>query len=148
MIRLFTPIFLFIFGLIVSVYSYQAYGDFSEYGAAFYPTVIGVILAFFGFIDFIMEIKLKGKYVFQSFDLIQDGKIILLITAVIGFYILTVDYLGFVLTTTLILCFLTLPFMVKNKILIAVLLFILAIGIYLLFAKLLLVGLPGGILFE
>lgn len=148
MIRLFTPIVLFIFGLIVSIYSYQTYGDFSEYGAAFYPTVIGAIVAIFGLIDFGMEVKIKGKYVFQNFDLIQDGKIILLMTAVVGFYIFTVDYLGFILTTSLILIALTLPLLGKHKILTALFLVVLAVGIYLLFAKVLLVGLPNGIFFE
>lgn len=148
MIRLITPFILFLFGLCVSIYSYQTYGDFAQYGAAFYPTVIGVLVVFFSLIDFIMELKLKGKYVFQHFDLIQDGKAILLIIAVVSFYIFMTDYLGFVLTTFLILTTLTLPLLKTRKLLTVLFLFALSIGIYFLFAKILLVGLPIGILFE
>ena len=78
----------------------------------------------------------------------QDGKIILLMIGIVGFYIGVSDYLGFVITTSLILIFMTLPFIKKHKILTALFLFILSIGIYLLFAKVLLVGLPAGALFE
>lgn len=148
MFRLVTPLILFLFGLLIAIYSYQTYGDFAEYGAAFYPTIIGILVAFFGLVDFIMELRIKGKYVFQNFDLVQDGKIILLMIGIVGFYIGVSDYLGFVITTSLILIFMTLPFIKKHKILTALFLFILSIGIYLLFAKVLLVGLPAGALFE
>ncbi|AAU36887.1 MULTISPECIES: tripartite tricarboxylate transporter TctB family protein [Basfia] len=148
MFRLITPIALFFFGLFVSIYSYQSYGDFAEYGAAFYPTAVGVLVSFFSLVDFIMELRIKDKYVFQHFDFFQDGKIILLIIAIISFYIFVADYLGFIITTSLILIFLTLPFLEKYKLLTALLLIILSIGIYLLFARVLLVGLPSGIIFE
>lgn len=148
MFRLATPLILFLFGLLIAVYSYRAYGDFAEYGAAFYPTVIGSLVAFFGLVDFVMEVKIKGKYVFQNFDWVQDGKIMLLMIGVVVFYIGASDYLGFVITTSLILIVMTLPLIKKHKMLTALFLFILSIGIYFLFAGVLLVGLPRGVLFE
>lgn len=148
MIRLFTPAFLFVFGLIVSIYSYQTYGDFHDFGAAFYPTIIGGLVSLFGLIDFGMELKIKGKYIFQSFDLKQDGKIILLLTLTILFYLIAVEYLGFILTTAIILIALTLPFLKSHRLSTALFLFVLAIGIYFLFAKVLMVPLASGVLFE
>ncbi|WP_439236185.1 tripartite tricarboxylate transporter TctB family protein [Lonepinella koalarum] len=148
MIRLLTPVILLIFGLIISGYSYYTYGDFSDYGAAFYPTIIGFLVAFFSLIDFVMELKLKGKYIFQHFDLVQDGKIILLLSGVVLFYLISSEYLGFVISVAIILNVLSMPFLTKNRVLVSLFLIMLSIGIYLLFAKVLLVGLPTGTLFE
>ncbi|HBO38820.1 MAG TPA: hypothetical protein DD638_09175 [Pasteurellaceae bacterium] len=148
MFRLLTPLFIFSFGLIVSVYSYITYADFSTYGAAFYPTIIGGAVAFFALLDFVMELKLRNKYVVQIINVKQDIKIIGIMVATVLFYIASVDYLGFILTTSLILLCLTLPLLKKQRIMTAVFLIILAVGIYLLFAKVLQVSLPSGILFE
>ncbi|MDH2927787.1 MULTISPECIES: tripartite tricarboxylate transporter TctB family protein [Lonepinella] len=148
MIRLLTPVILLIFGLIISGYSYYTYGDFSDYGAAFYPTIIGFLVSFFGLIDFIMEVKLRDKYIFQSFDWLQDGKVILAISVIVLFYLFSSEYVGFILSVAIILNVLTQPFLEKNRLFIGSLLFLLSIGIYFLFAKVLLVGLPSGMLFE
>jgi hypothetical protein len=148
MVRLITPFILCLFGIVVSVYSYITYADFTSYGAAFYPTVIGAFVSIFSLIDLGMEIKMKSKYVFQSFNLSQDCKIILLIIGVIFFYIFCVEYLGFIITVSIILITLTLPLLKTGKILTALFLIILSVGIYYLFARVLLVNLPSGIWFE
>lgn len=148
MIRLITPFILILFGLAVSVYSYTAYGDFADYGAAFYPTVIGGLVSFFALIDFGMEMRMKGKAVVQSFSLSRDGKVILLMAGVVFFYLFCVEYLGFILTVSIILIALTLPLLKTGKISTALFLVLLAVGIYYLFARVLLVSLPGGVWFE
>lgn len=148
MIRLITPFILVLFGLVVSVYSYTAYGDFSEYGAAFYPTIVGGLVSLFALIDFGMEMRMKGKAVVQSFSLSRDGKVILLMTGVVFFYLFCVEYLGFILTVSIILIALTLPLLKTGKISTALFLVLLSVGIYYLFARVLLVSLPGGVWFE
>ena len=148
MFRLLTPLFIFSFGLIIAVYSYITYADFDAYGAAFYPTIVGGLVALFALIDFMMEFKLRKQSVFQIVNAIQDIKIIVLIVSVVLFYIIALDYLGFILTTALILITLAIPLLKKHRITTSVFLILLAIGIYLLFAKVLLVPLPNGILFE
>lgn len=148
MVRLITPFILCIFGLIISVYSYNTYTDFASYGAAFYPTIIGTLVSFFALIDFIIEVKMKDKYVFSRFNLSQDGSIILFVCGIVFFYILCSDYIGFILTTSIMLIVLTLPFLKTGKILTALFLIILSVGIYYLFARVLLVSLPDGLLFE
>ena len=146
MFRLFTPIILSVFGLWIAIYSYIKYADFKTYGAAFYPTIIGFLVFLFAILDFLMELKIKNKNL--NFNLSIDGKFILLIAAVVIFYIVAANYLGFILTTAIILNAMVLPLVKKNKIFIGAFLIILSIGIYLLFAKVLLVGLPSGILFK
>lgn len=148
MVRLITPFILCIFGLIISVYSYNTYTDFASYGAAFYPTIIGTLVSFFALIDFIIEVKMKDKYVFSRFNLSQDGSIILFVCGIVFFYILCSDYIGFILTTSIMLIVLTLPFLKTGKILTALFLIILSVGIYYLFARVLLVSLPDGLLFQ
>ena len=148
MFRLLTPLFIFSFGLIIAVYSYITYADFDSYGAAFYPTIVGGLVALFALIDFMMELNLRKKHAFQIINVIQDIKIIILIIGVVLFYIVAIDYLGFILTTALILIGLAVPLLKKHRITTSVFLILLATGIYLLFAKVLLVPLPNGILFE
>ncbi len=148
MFRLLTPLFIFSFGLIISFYSYVTYADFDTYGAAFYPTVVGALVALFALLDFVMEFKLRKKYVFQIFNVAQDVKIIGIMIGTVLFYVITIDYLGFILTTSLILVALTLPLIKKQRLITTIFLVLLAIGIYLLFAKVLLVPLPDGLLFE
>ncbi len=148
MVRLITPLLLLVFGITISFYSYQTYGDFNEYGAAFYPTIIGGLVAVFGFVDFVMEMKIKGKYVFQHFNSVQDSKALLLIVAVVLFYLFVSEIAGFVITTATVLLALTLPLIKSRKIFTALFLIALSYGIYLLFAQVLMVSLPSGTLLD
>ena len=147
MFRLIAPLFISLFGIIVSIYSYITYQDFSSYGAAFYPTVIGVLVALFAIIDFCMERNIRHKYIFQVFDIKRDIKYSLMISLIVLFYILVIDYLGFIVTTSIILLSLTLPYIKEKRMLIGSFLIIISTGIYFLFAKVLLVPLSSGILF-
>lgn len=147
MIRFITPIILILFGLIISIYSYCTYGDFHSYGAAFFPTIIGGCVAAFAMLDLIIEISIRNKYVFQNINFKKDLKVIFGISLVILFYIFLSDLLGFVVTTSILLMGLTLPFVKKNRLILAIFLIILSILINLLFAKVLLVPLPEGIFF-
>jgi len=142
------PFILCIFGLVISIYSYSTYGDFNSYGAAFYPTVIGGLVFFFSLVDFVMEIKMKEQYIFQRFNLLRDGKTILLMCGLVFFYIFCVEYLGFILTASIILIVWTLPLLKTGKILTALFLIILSVGIYYLFAHILLVNLPSSMFFR
>ncbi|MDD0824066.1 tripartite tricarboxylate transporter TctB family protein [Mannheimia sp. AT1] len=148
MIRFITPVLLCIFGSIIAIYSYTTYGDFDSYGAAFFPTIIGVCVVVFSLLDLIIEISIRNKYVFQNFNIKQDVKVILAISFSVLFYIFASDFIGFVATTSLILLGLTLPFVNKNRLILTIFLIILSILIYLLFAKVLLVPLPDGTLFS
>ena len=148
MFRLLTPLFIFSFGLIIAVYSYITYADFDSYGAAFYPTIVGGLVALFALIDFLMEFKLRKNHIVDIISAIQDIKIIGLMAGVVLLYTIAIDYLGFILTTALILIGLAVPLLKKHRITTSVFLILLAVGIYLLFAKVLLVPLPNGILFE
>jgi putative tricarboxylic transport membrane protein len=148
MVRLLTPFILFIFGLIISIYSYITYADFDSYGAAFYPTIIGGLVSSFSLVDFFMELKMKKAYVFQSFNFYRELMAVIFVLGAILFYILFSDVLGFILTVSFILIAMSAPLVKKNKVLTAIFLVFVAIAIYLLFAKILQVSLPAGVLFE
>ncbi|KGQ49109.1 tripartite tricarboxylate transporter TctB family protein [Gallibacterium anatis] len=147
MLRLLTPLFIFILGLTISLYSYYTYADFSSYGAAFFPTIIGIFVSFFSIIDFLMELKIRNKYIFQSFNFKRDILSTLLIITLIFSYLIVSEYIGFILTCSLILITLTIPLLKTKKLITTIFLIILSISIYILFAKVLLVSLPTGILF-
>lgn len=147
MLRLFIPISLFLFGLTLASYSYFAYQDFFEYGASFYPVIIGGVTALLACIDFLFELKNSHKYIYQRLNLRKDLKIISVICVMVLFYIMATDYLGFILTSTLILSSLVLPRIATHKLFTLLLLLMISIGIYFLFANILLVPLPIGIFF-
>lgn len=148
MVRLLTPFILFIFGLIISIYSYLTYADFDTYGAAFYPTIIGGLVSSFSLIDFLMELNMRKSYVFRSFNFYRELLAMIVVAGGVLFYILLSDILGFILTVSLILIMMSVSLVKKNKILTAIFLVFVAMAIYLLFAKVLQVSLPAGILFE
>lgn len=148
MIRILTPLLILTISLIISIYSYYTYGDFTSYGAAFYPTIIGGILCIFSLIDFFMELNLKKKYIFKKIDIKKDIFSGSLIIITIIFYIIASNFLGFILTTSIILISLTIPFIKNRKVITTIFLIFLSFAIYFLFAKILLVSLPNGIFFE
>lgn len=148
MLRLLTPILIFLLGLSISIYSYITYSDFNSYGAAFFPTIIGILLSLFSIIDFFMELKLKNKYVFQSINLKRNTIGICIVSFSILSYIVFSHFIGFVLTVSLILNFLIIPLLDKNKTIVSIFLIALSLGIYSVFSKILLVSLPSGILFN
>ena len=129
MVRLLTPFILFIFGLIISIYSYITYADFDSYGAAFYPTIIGGLVSSFSLVDFFMELKMKKAYVFQSFNFYRELMAVIFVLGAILFYILFSDVLGFILTVSFILIAMSAPLVKKNKVLTAIFLVFVAIAI-------------------
>ncbi|PJG85729.1 tripartite tricarboxylate transporter TctB family protein [Conservatibacter flavescens] len=148
MVRLFTPLILCIFGLFIASYSYITYADFSAYGAAFYPTIIGCLVALFSLMDFVMELKIRHAYVVQSINLNHQLKAVGFVCFAIVFYIVFSERIGFILTTGLILILMALPWVKKNKILTALFLMLVSAAIYGVFAQVLQVALPTGALFE
>ncbi|TNG89287.1 tripartite tricarboxylate transporter TctB family protein, partial [Pasteurellaceae bacterium USgator41] len=126
----------------------STYGDFDSYGAAYYPTIIGALVSVFSFVDFIMELKMKKTYVFQSFNFSREIIAVCFVAIAILFYIFLADVLGFVITTSLILIFMAIPLVKKQKVFTALFLIVVATLIYLLFAKVLQVSLPVGLFFE
>ncbi|MDU8924808.1 tripartite tricarboxylate transporter TctB family protein [Pasteurellaceae bacterium LIM206] len=148
MIRLFIPFILFFFGLVISAYSYITYADFASYGAAFYPTIIGILVAVFSVIDFLMEVNMRKEYVFQSINIRRELLAVSFVFVSIVFYVLCSDILGFIITTSLILILMTIPLIKTHKFSTALFLILVSVGIYLLFAQVLQVSLPQGILLE
>ncbi|MEQ4921962.1 tripartite tricarboxylate transporter TctB family protein [Proteus hauseri] len=126
------------FGLFLIVYSAYSLGDFSEYGAAFMPSIIGGGIIIFSLID-IFSRKQETDTPLVTW---HEIKFVLLIIGVILFYVLAADYLGFILTGLII----TAPLMMKYAKLKYIYSFIISasvvLGVYYLFTAVLLVPLP------
>ena len=120
------------FGLFLIVYSAYSLGDFSEYGAAFMPSIIGGGMIIFSR-DQESDIPLVSWH---------EIKFVLLIIGIILFYVLASDYLGFILTGLII----TAPLMMKYATTKPIYSFIISasvvLGVYYLFTAVLLVPLP------
>ncbi|KLU19269.1 tripartite tricarboxylate transporter TctB family protein [Proteus cibarius] len=126
------------FGLFLIVYSAYSLGDFSEYGAAFMPSIIGGGMIIFSLID-IFSRDQESDIPLVSW---HEIKFVLLIIGIILFYVFASDYLGFILTGLII----TAPLMMKYAITKPIYSFIISasvvLGVYYLFTAVLLVPLP------
>jgi len=126
------------FGFFLIGYSSYSLGDFSEYGAAFMPSVVGAGMIIFSLTD-MMSRKNEDETPLVSW---HEIKFVLIVAGLIIFYILCVDYLGFILTGLVI----TAPLMMKYARAKAVYSFIISlgvvVGVYYLFTAVLLVQLP------
>lgn len=126
------------FGAFLIAYSTYSLGDFSEYGAAFMPSVVGGGIIFFSLTDMLSNKKEEDVPLVTWHEI----KNVIIITGLIIFYILFVDYLGFILTGLII----TAPLMMKYAKTKAIYSFIISfgvvVGVYYLFTTVLLVPLP------
>jgi len=126
------------FGFFLIGYSTYSLGDFSEYGAAFMPSVVGGGIIIFSLTDMLSR---KNE---EDVPLVtwHEMKFVLIISGLIIFYILCVDYLGFILTGLVI----TAPLMMKYARAKAIYSLIISlgvvVGVYYLFTAVLLVPLP------
>jgi len=126
------------FGFFLIGYSTYSLGDFSEYGAAFMPSVVGGGIIIFSLTDMLSR---KNE---EDVPLVtwHEIKFVLIISGLIIFYILCVDYLGFILTGLVI----TAPLMMKYARAKAIYSLIISlgvvVGVYYLFTAVLLVPLP------
>lgn len=129
---------MFFFGIFLIGYSSYSLGDFSEYGAAFMPSVVGAGIIIFSLTDMLSR-KNEDDVPLVTW---HEIKFVLIVSALILFYILFVDYLGFILTGLII----TAPLMMKYARAKAAYSFIISlgvvIGVYYLFTTVLLVPLP------
>lgn len=126
------------FGFFLIGYSTYSLGDFSEYGAAFMPSVVGGGIIIFSLAD-MMSRKNEDDVPLVTW---HEIKFVLIVSGLIIFYILFVDYLGFILTGLII----TAPLMMKYARAKAAYSFIISlgvvVGVYYLFTAVLLVPLP------
>ena len=126
------------FGFFLIGYSSYSLGDFSEYGAAFMPSVVGGGIIIFSLAD-MMSRKNEDDVPLVTW---HEIKFVLIVSGLIIFYILFVDYLGFILTGLII----TAPLMMKYARAKAAYSFIISlgvvVGVYYLFTAVLLVPLP------
>ncbi|WP_249215907.1 tripartite tricarboxylate transporter TctB family protein [Citrobacter sp. JGM124] len=126
------------FGVFLIGYSTYSLGDFSEYGAAFMPSVVGGGIIIFSLTDMLSHKKEEDIPLVTWHEI----KYVIMIAGLIIFYILGVDYLGFILTGLII----TAPLMMKYARTKAVYSFIISlvvvVGVYYLFTAVLLVPLP------
>lgn len=129
---------MFFFGLFLIGYSTYSLGDFSEYGAAFMPSVVGGGIIIFSLTDMLSH-KNEDDTPLVTW---HEIKFVLIVSGLIVFYILCVDYLGFILTGLII----TAPLMMKYARAKPIYSFItslgVVVGVYYLFTAVLLVPLP------
>lgn len=129
---------MFFFGLFLIGYSTYSLGDFSEYGAAFMPSVVGAGIILFSLTDMLSR-KNEDDVPLVTW---HEIKFVLIVSGLIIFYILFVDYLGFILTGLII----TAPLMMKYARAKAIYSLIISlgvvVGVYYLFTAVLLVPLP------
>lgn len=108
------------------------------------PAFVGVGIIIFSLLEFSIKAVKKSRSLPNKTMTITGSVIV--ITPII-FYLLFVDYLGFIITTSIILFSLMLKFIKTHRIWMTILAIVFSSLIYLLFAKVLLVALPAGKLF-
>lgn len=126
------------FGFFLIGYSTYSLGDFSKYGAAFMPSVVGAGIIIFSLTDMVSR-KNEDNIPLVTW---HEIKFVLIVSGLIIFYIFFVDYLGFILTGLII----TAPLMMKYARAKAIYSLIISlgvvVGVYYLFTAVLLVPLP------
>ncbi|EMW0843746.1 tripartite tricarboxylate transporter TctB family protein [Escherichia coli] len=138
-----TPLFLLIFAMFIFGWSITQYGGISQYGAGFMPCIISGLL-FLAAIDVAIDIKHRHRNkVSLTFD---EVKALLLVITVVLLFVLLLDILGFVICSFLLLFILM---KIRGvRLLHSVIVSISAsLIIWFIFARVLLVAFPEGILF-
>lgn len=131
-------ILMLFFGFFLIGYSTYSLGDFSEYGAAFMPSVVGAGIIIFSLTD-MMSRKNEDDVPLVTW---HEIKFVLIVTGLIVFYILFVDYLGFILTGLIITAPLMMKYARAKAIYSLIISFGVVVGVYYLFTAVLLVPLP------
>ncbi len=139
-----TPLFLLIFAMFIFGWSITQYGGISQYGAGFMHCIISGLLLFLAAIDVAIDIKHRHRNkVSLTFD---EVKALLLVITVVLLFVLLLDILGFVICSFLLLFILM---KIRGvRLLHSVIVSISAsLIIWFIFARVLLVAFPEGILF-
>ncbi|MDW3504181.1 tripartite tricarboxylate transporter TctB family protein [Escherichia coli] len=139
-----TPLFLLIFAMFIFGWSITQYGGISQYGAGFMSCIISGLLLFLAAIDVAIDIKHRHRNkVSLTFD---EVKALLLVITVVLLFVLLLDILGFVICSFLLLFILM---KIRGvRLLHSVIVSISAsLIIWFIFARVLLVAFPEGILF-
>ncbi|HGN1267153.1 TPA: tripartite tricarboxylate transporter TctB family protein [Proteus mirabilis] len=127
-----------LFGLFLIIYSTYSLSDFSEYGAAFMPSLIGGGMIVFSLLD----IFAKKQQMDTPLVTWHEIKFVLLIIGIILFYVFFAEYLGFIVTGFIVIT----PLMMKYAKVKPIFSFIISagivLGVYYLFTAVLLVPLP------
>lgn len=145
-LSLLTPLLFLLFGGFISVYSYRTFGDIGSFGAGFMPAAVGGLMVLFSLLDFVITWVKRDTGSFSGSRL-RDIASLLLVSGLIIFYIYAVEYLGFILTSSLIMLGLLLYFLDSHRLIASCGAVMLSAGIYYLFSRILLVPLPAGSLF-
>lgn len=133
-----TPLFLLIFAMFIFGWSITQYGGISQYGAGFMPCIISGLLLFLAAIDVAIDIKHRHRNkVSLTFD---EVKALLLVITVVLLFVLLLDILGFVICSFLLIRGVRLLHSVIVSISASLI-------IWFIFARVLLVAFPEGILF-
>lgn len=126
------------FGFFLIGYSTYSLGDFSEYGAAFMPSVVGAGIVIFSLTDMLSR-KDEDDVPLVTW---HEIKFVLIVSGLIIFYIFFVDYLGFILTGLVITAPLMMKYARSKKIYSFIISLGVVVGVYYLFTAVLLVPLP------
>ena len=134
-----TPLFLLIFAMFIFGWSITQYGGISQYGAGFMPCIISGLLLFLAAIDVAIDINKVSLT-------LDEVKALLLVITVVLLFVLLLDILGFVICSFLLLFILM---KIRGvRLLHSVIVSISAsLIIWFIFARVLLVAFPEGILF-
>ncbi|MEG3668662.1 tripartite tricarboxylate transporter TctB family protein [Escherichia fergusonii] len=139
-----TPLFLLIFAMFIFGWSITQYGGISQYGAGFMPCIISGLLSFLAAIDVAIDIKHRHR---NKVSLTLDEvKALLLVITVVLLFVLLLDILGFVICSFLLLFILMKIRGVRflHSVIVSI---SASLIIWFIFARVLLVAFPEGILF-
>ncbi|MEE3652462.1 MULTISPECIES: tripartite tricarboxylate transporter TctB family protein [unclassified Brenneria] len=145
-LSLLLPLLFLLFGAGIAAYAFIQLGDAASFGAGFMPAIVGCLMVLLSVLDLITVRLTKAHRQPANSgqrDLISVG----MVAITVVFYIYCVEFLGFILTTSIIMAGLLVLFLPKNKAIAAVAAVGLSTGIYYLFSKVLLVPLPSGSIF-
>lgn len=126
------------FGLFLIIYSTYSLGDFSAYGAAFMPSVVGGGIIIFS----LAEMMSRNNEDDVPLVTWHEIKFVFIVSGFIIFYILFVDYLGFILTGMIITAPLMMKYARARMVYSLIISLGVVVGVYYLFTAVLLVPLP------
>jgi|GEM_PF-518455 len=146
-LSLLLPLLFLILGSGMALYAWIVLGDAGSYGAGFMPAAIGCLITLLSALELVRETRrwlvLRPQPESGGRELFSLAVVI----AAVVFYIAFVDVLGFVVTSSLIVVALLVPFLGQRRLMASLAAIAAVAGIYYLFSAILLVPLPSGSLF-
>lgn len=138
-----TPFFLLIFAITIFTISVTQYGGIGQHGAGYMPTIISGLLLFFSVVNIVIDVKKdqEGHFPFNN----AECKALLLISVSVMLFVFLLSVLGFIICACLLL-FGLMKIRGVKCLMAAVVAIIFSLVIYFIFARILLVAFPDGIL--